>query len=79
MEARANRKRGISGIFDEDAADRDRSDLRVYPCRARLSDPDFARSYRISLGVSSLWWNAKHNPPGERTMKISRLAPEIQF
>ena len=24
-------------------------------------------------------WNAKHNPPGERTMKISRLAPEIQF
>jgi hypothetical protein len=24
-------------------------------------------------------WNAKHNPPGERTMKISRLAPEIRF
>ena len=54
MEARANRKRGISGIFDEDAADRDRSDLRVYPCPARLSDPDLARCYRISLGVSSL-------------------------
>jgi hypothetical protein len=79
METRADRKRGISGIFDEDAADRDRFDLRVYPCRARPSDPDFARCYRISLGVSSLWWNAKHNPPGERTMKISRLAPEIQF
>ena len=54
METRADRKRGISGIFDEDAADRDRSDLRVYPCRARLSDPDFARCYRINLGVSSL-------------------------
>ena len=36
METRADRKRGISGIFDEDAADRDRSDLRVYQCRARL-------------------------------------------
>ena len=27
METRADRKRGISCIFDEDAADRDRSDL----------------------------------------------------
>ena len=54
METRADRRRGISGIFDEDAADRDRSDLRVYPCRARLPDPDVARCYLINLGVSSL-------------------------
>ena len=79
MEARANRKRGISGIFDEVAADRDRSDLRVYPCRARLSDPDFARCYPDQSRRFISVWNAKHNPPGERTMKISRLAPEIQF
>jgi len=40
--------------------------------RISLALPDQSRRF-ISV------WNAKHNPPGERTMKISRLAPEIQF
>jgi hypothetical protein len=45
METRADRKRGISGIFDEDAADRDRSDLRVYPSGTNFLIP-------ISLAVT---------------------------
>jgi hypothetical protein len=54
METRADRKRGISGILMKMPLTAIVLIFEFTRVGHELSDPDFARCYRISLGVSSL-------------------------